>query len=101
MKNIFTLLITLVLIGCASKKQTITLSKKNETATIKTNAIKKVSNSKILYLVDGKEVSGKAIEKMDTNAIKTITVIKGKENVIKYTKKEYDGVIIIEMKKNN
>ena len=46
-------------------------------------------------------VSGKAIEKMDTNAIKTITVIKGKENVIKYTKKEYDGVIIIEMKKND
>ena len=39
------------------------------------------------------------MEKIDPNDIKTVTIIKGKKEIIKYTTEKYDGVVIIEMKK--
>lgn len=58
------------------------------------------SKSKILYIVDGKILSESKLKKLDTNKIDSLTVIKDKKEVSKYTKKKYDGVIVIVMKKN-
>ena len=81
--------------NCASKKNTTTpiiVATEN-----KTND--KISEKNILYLVEGKEVSSEYIKKLSTTKIKSITVIKGKEDIKKYTNKKYDGVVIIELKK--
>jgi len=58
------------------------------------------SKSEILYIVDGKILSESKLKKLDTNKIDSLTVIKDKKEVSKYTKKKYDGVIVIVMKKN-
>lgn len=58
------------------------------------------SKSKILYIVDGKIISEGKLKKLDRNKIESLTVIKDKKKVSKYTKKKYDGVILIVMKKN-
>ncbi|WP_283636848.1 hypothetical protein [Aquaticitalea lipolytica] len=57
------------------------------------------SDSNVLFLVDGKEIPKEDLEKINPNDIHTITVIKDKEEQRKYTNKEYDGVVIIIMKK--
>ena len=59
-----------------------------------------VLGSKILYIVDGKILSESKLKKLDTNKIDSLTVIKDKKEVSKYTKKKYDGEIVIVMKKN-
>jgi hypothetical protein len=57
------------------------------------------NKSKILYIVDGKIISVDKLKKLDKNKIDSLTVIKDKKEVSKYTEKEYDGIIIIVMKK--
>jgi hypothetical protein len=52
--------------------------------------------SKILYLVDGKVCEN--LESLDPKQIETMTVINKKESIEKYTKENYDGVILIHMK---
>ena len=59
-----------------------------------------LADKNVLIFVDGKKISLKDLEKINPNDINTITVIKNKEDMQKYTSKEYDGVIIIEMKKD-
>lgn len=81
--------------NCASKKNkttpkiVVTEKKSND----------KISEKNILYLVDGKEVSSEYIKNLSTDKIKSVTVIKGEKDIKKYTNKEYEGVIIIELKK--
>ncbi len=60
---------------------------------------KSLDESKIFILVDGKEFPKEDLEKISPNDIESVTVIKNKEEIKKYTSKEYDGVIIIVMKK--
>ncbi len=57
------------------------------------------SDSNVLFLVDGKEIPKEDLEKINPNDIHTVTVIKDKEEQKKYTNKEYDGIVIIVMKK--
>ena len=41
------------------------------------------------------------MEKISPDDIESIDVIKGKEKIKEYTQENYDGVIIIHMKKKN
>lgn len=52
----------------------------------------------ILYLVDNKEMDEEQVMSINPNDIHSLTVIKNKEDIKKYTSKEYDGVVIIIMK---
>tara|TARA_B110000091_G_scaffold61445_1_gene67485 strand:- start:1044 stop:1565 length:522 start_codon:yes stop_codon:yes gene_type:complete len=70
-----------------------------ETKQFQEKAIRTIAESKVLFLIDGKEITQEEMEKIDPNDIKTVTIIKGKKEIIKYTTEKYDGVVIIEMKK--
>ena len=63
------------------------------------NTIVKKDPPNIYVLVDGEEMPWDKVVKLDPNTIETLTVIKDKAEVIKYTDKIVDGVILIEMKK--
>lgn len=87
--------LTLTFTNCASKSKAVTTKKE----TIKINAKDSINDKNILYLVDGKEFPAKDINSLSVNKIHSVTVIKGKEDIKKYTDKKYDGVIIIVLKK--
>jgi len=59
---------------------------------------KPASEQKILFLEGNRKLSKKKVEKINPDDIESITVIKGREDVKKYTRKAYNGVIIITMK---
>ncbi|MEZ4855227.1 MAG: hypothetical protein R2812_01975 [Gelidibacter sp.] len=54
----------------------------------------------ILFLVDNKETDKDQVMSIDPKDIQSLTVIKDKEAMKKYTQKEYDGIVVIEMKNN-
>lgn len=56
-------------------------------------------NSKVLILLEDKEISKSEMEKMDPKDIESLEVIKDKDKVRQYTTENYDGVIIIHKKK--
>jgi len=60
---------------------------------------KSMDESKVLFLLEDKEISKSEMEKIDPTDIESIDVIKNKEKVKQYTSDEYDGVVIIHMKK--
>ena len=60
-----------------------------------------IDNKTILYLLDDKAITKSELEKISPDDIESIDVIKGKENTMKYTQENYDGVIIIHLKKKN
>lgn len=71
----------------------------NETKPNQVQSTIKKSNKKVLFLIDGKEISEEDLEKIDPNDIEEITVIKNKELISNYTTEDYDGVVIIKLKK--
>ncbi len=81
--------------NCVSKKKVVA----NSNGVVVKSNNEKISEKNILYLVDGKEVSGDYIKELSTNDIESVTVIKGEKDVAKYTDKKYDGIIIIKLKK--
>jgi hypothetical protein len=81
--------------SCASKKRKIVVNEKTVTKKYDSDN----SDKNILYLIDGKEVSANDIKKLETNNIASVTVIKDKKEVAKYTDKKYEGVVIIKLKK--
>jgi hypothetical protein len=84
----------LLLSACSPQKQLAT--PKNGSPAIATKALE---DSKVLYIVDGKTVSKDEVDKLDPNGIVSIDVIKNKEEVKKYATENYDGVVVIHMKK--
>jgi len=60
--------------------------------------LKRSDEPKVLVIVDGRKASKKEVKKIDKNDIQSITVYKGREEVRKYSKRAYDGVLIIKMK---
>jgi outer membrane receptor for ferrienterochelin and colicin len=52
-----------------------------------------------LFIVDGKEVTGKSLKDFDHDNIEKIEILKGDKAVEKYGEKAKDGVILIETKK--
>jgi hypothetical protein len=82
-------------IQCSVKKDTIIINKETVSKQYKGEGF----SSNVLYLVDNVETSANRIKEISANNIKSITVIKDKKEVIKYTDKDYEGVILITMKK--
>ena len=70
-----------------------------ETKPFQEKSSKTITESKVLYFVDGKKINSEKINDVNPNNIETITVIKDKTEILKYTAENYDGVIIIVMKK--
>mgnify|MGYP000050069524 CR=1 FL=1 len=63
-----------------------------------TNPKNTFNHSKILYLVNKKEVSEEYLRYLKPNTIASVTVIKDKKEIKKYSNKTYEGVIIIQLK---
>ncbi|MGE5406564.1 MAG: M56 family metallopeptidase [Methanosarcina sp.] len=53
----------------------------------------------VLYLIDGKRSSKEELKNIDPSQIESISVIKGKEEIKKYSEENHDGVILITTKK--
>ncbi len=51
-------------------------------------------------MLGDQQISQEELQKIDPIDIKSIDVIKEKESVKKYTSEDYDGVVIITMKKD-
>jgi hypothetical protein len=64
------------------------------------NDSKSFSDSKVLILLEDKEISKDEMEKISPRDIISIDVIKDKEIIKKYTSEAYDGVIVIHIKKD-
>ncbi len=60
---------------------------------------KSIVNSKVLYLVDGKEASDEDIEKLLPDLIDTIQIIKDKKAMTAYNAAHYDRIVLITLKK--
>ncbi len=54
-----------------------------------------------LIILDGKEISQKEMDDLDSDNIETIEVLKGESATKKYGKKAKDGVVVITSKKKN
>lgn len=70
-------------------------------STFKKQDSRSLSEIKILYFIDGKEMPASVLETLDKNDISNITVIKNKETISTYTDEDYEGVILITLKSKN
>ena len=52
-----------------------------------------------LYIVEGKTITNKQFQQIDTNAIKDLKVLKGKDATSKYGAKGKNGVVIVSLKR--
>lgn len=59
---------------------------------------KSVDKSKVLILLEDREISKSEMDKINPNDVESVDVIKDKEKVKQYTSESYDGVVIIHMK---
>jgi beta-lactamase regulating signal transducer with metallopeptidase domain len=61
------------------------------------SGIKTISSmpNDILYLVDGKETTAEVVQAIDPNTIESVSVLKDKDMIKKYTAKDVEGVIVI------
>ena len=58
-----------------------------------------LSEGKILFLIGERQITQQELESIDPNEIESIEVVKEKNKVREYTSDNYDGVIIVTMKK--
>jgi uncharacterized protein YcfL len=93
---IIAVIVSLGLFGCSAHK-TATIDTTPELTTRKSS--KSIDARNILYLVDGMETSKEAIELIDPSTIEKIEVVKTKDEIIKYTDADYDGIVAIYIKK--
>ena len=70
-----------------------------ETKLLDDSTFKIPSSDTVLYIVDGKQVTKKYLDTINPNRIEAINIYKGKKEVAEYTSKEYEGVIVITLKK--
>lgn len=70
-----------------------------ETKPFQESAIKSISDSKVLFILNEKPIAQSELEKINPDNIESVTVIKDQKEMVKYTSDKYDGVVIIKMKK--
>jgi predicted alpha/beta superfamily hydrolase len=93
---LFLILLTFNFFNCSSKKTTA-----NKEFVIEANKkMREEQRSNILYILDGEEILQDTLRKINPDDIKSIDVIKNAEGIKKYTKKKYDGVVVIYLKKD-
>lgn len=69
------------------------------TSHARTQSKQSVDKSKVLFLLEGKEITMKELEQLNPNDIESIEVIKDSTAVRKITEDDYEGVVKINMKK--
>lgn len=62
---------------------------------------KSYNDSKVLIFLEDKVISQSEMETINPDTIDSIEIIKDKETVKQYTSEDYDGVIVIHLKKTN
>lgn len=62
---------------------------------------KSMDDSNVLLLLGNKQISKEELENLDPEVIEKIEVIKNVDDIKKYTSEDYDGVVIVTMKKWN
>ena len=67
----------------------------------KTDTDKTLSKRKVLFLLEGKEITQAELKEKSPDKIKSIKVIRNKEEIAKYTPEDYVGVVIVKLKKTN
>ena len=75
--------------------------KKAEPISVKIWGLDFMEDEQPLYILDGKELNQKEVEKLNPNEIKSISVLKDKSATSKYGEKGKNGVILIETKKGD
>lgn len=70
-----------------------------ETKPLQEKSTKSISESKVLFLLEGKPINENELKKLNPDKIESIEVIKNKEEIVKYTSENYDGVVKINLKK--
>mgnify|MGYP001280460913 CR=1 FL=1 len=70
-----------------------------ETKPFQEKAVKSISDSKVLYLLNEKPITQTELEKIDPDTIESVEVIKNEKEIAKYTTDKYDGVVIMKLKK--
>jgi len=63
------------------------------------NKPRSLDDSKVLIMLEDRVISKSEMEAIDPNDIQAIDIYKDRETVRKYTSEEYDGVVIIHLKK--
>lgn len=99
---LLTMLLTTVFFQCSPSKMVshVNESSNNQLKGIIYNSENiKNKKSNILYLCDGKEISKASLNTINPADIKSMEVIKDTEKMKKHTKKAYDGIILIHLKK--
>ena len=70
-----------------------------ETKPFEEKAVKTISESKVLILLNGKKITETELEKINPDEVESVNVIKDKEEIAKYTSDQYDGILIIKLKR--
>lgn len=60
--------------------------------------LNKALSGKTLFLFDGDEINLKQLVELETDAMKSILIIKDKKDIANYTTEDYDSVVLIESK---
>tara|TARA_R110002073_G_scaffold57778_4_gene146716 strand:- start:132095 stop:133753 length:1659 start_codon:yes stop_codon:yes gene_type:complete len=85
--------------GKKVKKEVIKIRKKKGKGEEKMIFISSSDGGQPLYLVDGKEITQEEMDKIDSDTIEKIEVLKGDKAIEKHGKKAENGVVIITTKK--
>jgi len=70
-----------------------------ETKPFQERASRSISESKVLILLDDKQITQAELEKINPDTIESVDVIKDKKEIAKYATDKYDGIVIIKLKK--
>lgn len=82
--------------GYVGKKDTVVVAGKKELCD---KAVYGFGNEKPLLIIDGKEVEGSKLDKLDVQSIKSVIVLKGDKHVGTYGEKAKNGVLLITTKR--
>lgn len=96
----FFFFISSLLISCSSKREVVSNNPKQIEVNKPEKASKAFVDHNVLFIVDGKELTNSNLKSIDPNTIESINVIKNKLEIRNYTYKDYDGVIVIKLKKS-
>lgn len=87
--------------GKKAKNGVIEITSKSNKSQTATKIKFGTSKNPPLFILDGKKLSQKEVEKLDKNSIESISVLKDKSAIKKYGKKAKNGVVIITSKSDN
>ena len=94
MKKLFIILIAFLALSCSAGRNSISKRTDHKYNTLHSN-----QHDKVLYLVNDRQVTLTDLESMDPNLIESIEVIKDVGQIRQYTSDDYDGLILITLKK--